>query len=508
LVLSQAVTVTKPFRVAAVSSLDLTQTLRVSMVLVSASSTMVLSVSCRQPSIYLVSASSTIAATQTATVTNFHAQASSTLDLISIGEHGSKYRDIEQYLILSDSASTEHVRTVQNTLYLTDSAVNGQVRIIIEDQLTLDQIARNVSINIRALDSDIELTQEARSSIYWAQVETVLDLSQSEHVIKPIYVSGDSELTEDADGSEDDASIEFDQETLEIIQLTRGLRQEAVCIAYPTRHLSNVVSFATWANGYVLRTDAIAAAATDTLSLTDKAIISLVLEASNTLILTDIATGDQSRDAIPSVLDMLVEASYVVDWGARAVTSALVMSQSLAYTIGIDSELLNSYAPFVGAGTVGAPPSSYWAPSSLPGVQLRYPASGEATDIFAVRKPNFGNVHRLTMDRINRETRGGNLRIFADPKWPKTETLLLTFSTLTSTEAQELLTFMEDHLGEDILLIDWEDRPWRGVLVANNPVVQDTRDTFTASFEFERVFAVSPIVSSALSMVSESVGVI
>ena len=89
-------------------------------------------------------------------------------------------------------------------------------------------------------------------------------------------------------------------------------------------------------------------------------------------------------------------------------------------------------------------------------------------------------------NRISRETRGGTLVVFADPIWPKIQTLSLTFSGLTLTEADALLAFCDAHLGQEIGLLDWEHRYWKGVIMTpEDPIVQDTRDTYSASFEFE-----------------------
>ena len=92
----------------------------------------------------------------------------------------------------------------------------------------------------------------------------------------------------------------------------------------------------------------------------------------------------------------------------------------------------------------------------------------------------------MTFNRISRETRGGTLIVYADPIWPKIQTLALTFSGLRSTEVQELLQFLDDHLGQQIGLLDWEHRHWIGVVMTpDDPVVQDDKDSFSASFEFE-----------------------
>ena len=118
--------------------------------------------------------------------------------------------------------------------------------------------------------------------------------------------------------------------------------------------------------------------------------------------------------------------------------------------------------------------------------QLSYPAQGIVSDSVTLRAPNLGNKDRLSFNRILRETRGGTLVVFADPIWPKVETLVLTFSGLRTAQARQLLAFLETHLGEEIGLLDWEGRAWKGVVtMPTEPVVQDSRNSFSASLEFE-----------------------
>ena len=66
--------------------------------------------------------------------------------------------------------------------------------------------------------------------------------------------------------------------------------------------------------------------------------------------------------------------------------------------------------------------------------QLFSPATGTVTDSVTLRAPNLGNKDRLSFNRIVRETRGGTLIVFADPIWPKLETLVLSFSGLSATQ--------------------------------------------------------------------------
>jgi hypothetical protein len=149
------------------------------------------------------------------------------------------------------------------------------------------------------------------------------------------------------------------------------------------------------------------------------------------------------------------------------------------------------YAPFIGEGPSGAPTPPDAALAAPPvGVdarfQLVYPATGAVAATCTLRAPNLGNKDRLHFNRINRETRGGTLVVYADPAWPKTQVLVLSFSCLHRTEALALLTFLTTYLGQEIGLIDWESRYWRGlVTTTTDPVVEDAADQFTANFEFE-----------------------
>jgi phage-related protein len=110
------------------------------------------------------------------------------------------------------------------------------------------------------------------------------------------------------------------------------------------------------------------------------------------------------------------------------------------------------------------------------------------TDTLDMRAPDLGNRDRLAFNRINRETRGGTLIVYADPMWPKLQTLALTFSGLKKEIAHDLLTFISAHLGEEIKLLDWEGRQWTGVIMTpNEPITEDSKNRFTATFEFEGV---------------------
>jgi hypothetical protein len=210
-------------------------------------------------------------------------------------------------------------------------------------------------------------------------------------------------------------------------------------------------------------------------------------EAGNWLVLSQNASVDKCNLA-KSALDLTTEAAVLLSV-SRGAASALNLRQAAAYSI-VFGGVLQQYNPFVGAGTPESPlpPSVTVGPAEHTPIPFRlfYPAQGVVTDSLTLRAPNLGNKDRLSFNRILRETRGGTLIVFADPIWPKIQTLVLTFSGLRSVQTQQLLVFLDAHLGEEIGLLDWEGRVWKGIITSpTDPVIQDGRDSFSASMEFE-----------------------
>jgi hypothetical protein len=179
------------------------------------------------------------------------------------------------------------------------------------------------------------------------------------------------------------------------------------------------------------------------------------------------------------------------DW-SRAVIDTLGIGHSLTYYLPDPCDD-KAYTPFIGESDVTDSPTP--PDSDVPFAQglpegerflLLYPALGESTDIVELRAPNLDNRERQSFTRINRETRGGKLSIFADPTWPKINTLVLSFSGLTKVEVEETQQFMVDHIGQEIGIIDWEGRQWVGIITTpNERAVQDGKHGFTITFEFE-----------------------
>jgi len=391
-----------------------------------------------------------------------------------------KTRHEENTLTLSHSATAEKVLTATSQLVLSQVASPGALTVWGASTLDLQQ-----SIRLTPLPQDIStqlvLDQSARSNLKSISESHSLDLTHTAGVIKPIRVSAESPLI----WSEE----VYNEETHDFDTVWYGLSHSAV--VNPTLNLDNLtyLSFSQVASPGHVKASGTSVSATSTLTLTHSAIVNLTGDGASTLALVQAATG-QTGIPVVSQLALTQTAEMIID-RSPSVTTTLGLNQAAAYTL-ILSSTKSQYSPFIGSSTdPNAPtPPSTTIDGPMVGIQvpfqLVYPSVGAVTDAVSLKAPNLGNKDRLSFNRIQRETRGGTLIVFADPDWPQIQTMVLSFSGLLNVEVQALLTFMDDHLGQEIGLIDWEHRYWRGVIISpEEPVIEDRFDSFTASFSFE-----------------------
>lgn len=118
-------------------------------------------------------------------------------------------------------------------------------------------------------------------------------------------------------------------------------------------------------------------------------------------------------------------------------------------------------------------------------VTLEYPSTSPTLTL-TLRAPAFGDRDGQRVTRIVRETRGGTLKVFRDPIWPRQERVQATFVALKETKGQEVLAFYEASLGKEIKLTDHLSRTWLGIILQNDdPIVRNRRDGVDVSFAFE-----------------------
>jgi hypothetical protein len=267
-------------------------------------------------------------------------------------------------------------------------------------------------------------------------------------------------------------------------------RADVSIVYYAPKTAEDHLSFAEGVLGIKIRADAIPVSATDALSLSDSAYASLVAGAQDSFILFEIAEVTASKLLIDE-LELEDEATFNINRNSLSATDTLVLGESVLWYNRLE-DYLWVYHPFVGEGPPSNPdPPDEELEGPIPGItdpfKLVYPAIGPFTDTLVLRAPNFGNRDKLQMNRISRETRGGTLVVYADPIWPKIQTLAVAVSGLTWTQASGLHTFIDNYLGLEIGMLDWEHRFWKGIVTKfDDPIVQDGKGCkYTVSFEFE-----------------------
>jgi len=150
------------------------------------------------------------------------------------------------------------------------------------------------------------------------------------------------------------------------------------------------------------------------------------------------------------------------------------------------------YTPFQGENTI--PNSPYTPPANVlqdpqgntENFAIYVPYLGVPTSKVTMRKPEMDNRDRNAYTRVNQETRGGKLIVYADPQWPNVRTLAVTIIGLLEAEVDEFQAFMLATVGQEIGLSDWEGRLWKGVITnPNEAATQDGKKRWTITFEFE-----------------------
>jgi hypothetical protein len=151
-----------------------------------------------------------------------------------------------------------------------------------------------------------------------------------------------------------------------------------------------------------------------------------------------------------------------------------------------------NYTPFQGDNTIASgitpPRGSISDPqgNTSDTFSLYTPYLGTPTEKVDLRAPELDNRDRNAYTRVNRETRGGKLIVYADPNWPNVRTMVVTVIGLTETEVDSFQSFTQNTIGNEIGVTDWEGQMWKGVITnPNEAAVQDGKERWTITFEFE-----------------------
>lgn len=159
----------------------------------------------------------------------------------------------------------------------------------------------------------------------------------------------------------------------------------------------------------------------------------------------------------------------------------IVLNQSVGIEIETGENLECIYAPQVGTGSFPIEPVI----SKSPTMTLTWPFVSPTLTV-TIRSPEFGNRDQLEYQRIRRETIGGELTIFRDPKWPQSQILTMEVLNICGDDLEDLLDFFKQSLGDDVGLLDYEGRQWKGIILTPEAdKTEISKDRYSLSFEFQ-----------------------
>lgn len=475
----------------AVSTLSLADQLNVvGPISQSATSELALAQAARKCEVFFASAASGVVPSGAAEAHGtIHLESASALSLQGMADLGVFNRTAVSEVGLSEEAVGAYCHGAVSHIELESTAVKGQITVSATSALSLGYDVRGNPITIGpGPDYDIglpattiRLTDAAQSSIRMMAAGSTVAVGEQLSVKRPWHVAAETAVST--------ITEVYDPVSHTLVATIEGLRDSVVAAQ---AHIP------VGAGHYLQLTDAVAAVRVKAAGLDLSADSQLDLDydlhtnevgdAASFLLLAGAAVVDRCIP-IETEVSLADVAAATIERG-RDAASVLETQQATAFVI-VRGAIPYQYHPFVGSGAAGAqtpPPSTLdWPVGGITApFQLLYPAVGPVTDSVTLRAPNLGNKDRLSFNRVLRETRGGTLVVYADPIWPKLETLVLTFSGLNSAQARQLLAFMDAHLGEEVGLMDWEGRYWKGVIMTPaEPIVQDGKDSFSASMEFE-----------------------
>jgi hypothetical protein len=408
-----------------------------------------------------------------------------------------KLRSAITQIDLVSTVYVDHLKIVGNILGLEQSARKDLFFESVTSELSLDQNNWINPITIGPGSRDrvslpqqvVGLVQTIRSNIQSYALENILEIDSTPGVVGPIYAAAVSitQWTEEVYGQYGDLQTVY-----------FGLQDSATVIVDPRRQARTQVGLEQLAQKVRLKAAAISLSAASILEISTDIPTITYLDVVNEL---DLETAADTKAAFSvDAIDFSSQVTYNINFAPRLATSQLdIVSSFFAVPQHFS---LCPYSPFVGSTTDPAAPQNILKNQPVidptrRGVTFFYPWSSPTTTL-DLRGPDFGNRNRLEFQRINRETRGGTLIIWADPIWPKNERLVLNFAGLTEAEGQSALDFIALSLGKEIGFTDWEGNTVHGVIMTpSEPLVRDGRHSLSLGLEIE--IAHSVIVGTCIS---------
>ncbi len=373
------------------------------------------------------------------------------------------------------------VASAANTLALTDVA--GVGRNLLESASSIMVLAQVLANNFKLASASnaMLLTQSASAAV---DTNILIAASNSFLLTQTVTQTIDHFLSIPSDPIDDQSKITLTQSVL-VGRNHRISASNSLNLVDEVRlkeHNEAVQSFLSFAQQVGRQ---IPISASNALFLQQEA--ARIFKLASQLNLISSVASSKGRDAA-SVIPFVQTATILSDF-ARLISQDLNIRQSvgLVHEFAVPN-VECTYSPFVGTVTSGITPPPTTAPTlGTATLTLTWPFVAPTTTL-VLRNPELNNSERLQFARINRTTRGGDLKIFSDPTWPKQESLKVQIEALTSAQKDSLVSFFEDNIGLEIGLLDDENRQWKGIITQPDADITDVRGdgcSYSVIFEFE-----------------------
>lgn len=386
----------------------------------------------------------------------------STLSLVQTGSLDKKLKLTSSDLLLTQDVATSSILYIptSNSLTLSDSVIRQGTTAL-------------------TVSSTLDLTDEARSTLKYAEASNQLDFQQQVDVRQPILASAYNSLSGDwADLDPEDVinTDPFDPEEVAKLFEGIGLRQEVI-LEGSSYNLSvtSYLSFSQEASNAQFLTASNYLPLQHTAETVEYEVVTNTLRLQQSV---DVFLANAAGNSLNLTQSVVAENLFYA-----TVSSSLNLKNIVSYGI------INfcGYTPGVGEGDSG-----YTPPPTAPPILVRrestvltWPYTAPTLSV-ELRNPNFDNVEQFEFRRINRRTRGGTLDLYRDESWPKLKRLIYSFSWLSDSQRVDLLDFLNRSLGQEIGILDFESRQWRGVILTPSSAISEPkRNGHSITLEFE-----------------------
>jgi len=235
----------------------------------------------------------------------------------------------------------------------------------------------------------------------------------------------------------------------------------------------------------------------DTVHITEQIVFTISKVFGITIFQTLQLVQGTSDGLTPDPLNQAVESTVSVGWTVAhdrltafppqgvAVGQTILANLSLVRTLSDQLVFSESVATWIDKYAYIDPSTlNYIAGLTRPS-EVQFSWSGNTVNI---RKPEFGDTDEYSVFRVDRTNRGGDLQIFQDPMWPKTEILDMEFQHVDATTAVDMLTFCVTSLGQSVTFKDHVGRTWAGyILTPASEIVQKGRFNYAIKLQLQGV---------------------